>query len=275
MTESATHRLGENSRLLNFMGLLSATISLGVTYAKKSGGLPHSQVAMSTKPHTKTVTLGSVRLRQTRARSFSPSLLQSGSGKSPMPDHAVTQLLNDWGHGDRSALERLMPLVYSELRRVAQNQLRLENPGHTLQPTALVHETYLRLVDQQRMEWQNRSQFFAISAQLIRRVLIDHARHRRAGKRGGLSLKLELNSSLAAPQPDVVDALALDHVLEELAGLDPQQGRVVELRFFAGLSIEETAMALGISEATVSRDWVTARAWLYRRLNTSAALAGA
>ncbi|SRR5579872_3606904 len=192
-----------------------------------------------------------------------------------MPDHAVTELLNDWGRGDQSALERLMPLVYAELRRVAQNQLRFENPGHTLQPTALVHETYLRLVDQQRMEWRNRAQFFAISARLIRRILIDHARHRRAGRRGGLTLRLELSGSIAAPQANVVDALALDHVLEELTELDSQQGRVVELRFYAGLSIEETALALGISEATVSRDWVTARAWLYRRLNTSAALAGA
>lgn len=192
-----------------------------------------------------------------------------------MPDHVVTELLNEWGQGDRRALERLMPLVYSELRRLAQNRLRFENPGHTLQPTAVVHEAYLRLVDQRGVEWRNRAQFFAISAQLIRRILIDHARHRQAGKRGGLAARLELDSSIAAPQPDVVDAIALDRVLDELAELDPQQGRVVELRFYAGLSIEETASALGVSEATVSRDWLTAKAWLYRRLNDSAAVAKA
>jgi RNA polymerase sigma factor (TIGR02999 family) len=192
-----------------------------------------------------------------------------------MPDHVVTKLLIDWGNGDVSALDRLMPLVYGELRRVAQNQLRLENPGHTLQPTAVVNETYLRLVDQRGMEWRNRAQFFAISAQLIRRILIDHARHRRAAKRGGMAMRLELDSSIAAPQSDVVDAIALDNVLEELEGLDSQQSQVVELRFYAGLSIEETALALGISEATVSRDWVTAKAWLYRRLNGSAAIAKA
>jgi RNA polymerase sigma factor (TIGR02999 family) len=192
-----------------------------------------------------------------------------------MPDHVVTKLLIDWGNGDVSALDRLMPLVYGELRRVAQNQLRLENPGHTLQPTAVVHETYLRLVEQQGAEWRNRAQFFAISAQLIRRILIDHARQRHAAKRGGMAMRLELDSSIVAPQSDVVDAIALDNVLQELAGLDSQQSRVVELRFYAGLSIEETALALGISEATVSRDWVTAKAWLYRRLKSSAAIARA
>lgn len=190
-----------------------------------------------------------------------------------MPDHAVTKLLIDWGNGDHAALDRLMPLVYSELRRVAQNQLRLENPGHTLQPTALVHEAYLRLVDQQSTEWRNRAQFFAIAAQLIRRVLIDHARQRHASKRGGMALHLEIDDSIASPQADVVDALALDQALEDLAILDPQQARVVELRFYGGLSIEETAETLGISEATVSRDWVTARAWLYHRLTPVPAVA--
>lgn len=192
-----------------------------------------------------------------------------------MPDHVVTKLLIDWGNGDVGALDRLMPLVYGELRRVAQNQLRLENPGHTLQPTAIVHETYLRLVEQEGMEWRNRAQFFAISAQLIRRILIDHARQRRAVKRGGMAMRLELDSSIAAPQINVVEAIALNHALEELAELDSQQCRVVELRFYAGLSIEETSSVLGISEATVSRDWVTAKAWLYRRLNTSVAAAKA
>jgi len=191
-----------------------------------------------------------------------------------MSDHAVTRLLLDWGQGDQSALDRLMPLVYSELRHVAQNQLRLENPGHTLQPTALVHETYLRLIDQQRVEWRNRAQFFAMSAQMIRRILVDHARRRQAAKRGGMATRLQLDDSIAAAGSDVVDAIALEAALEGLAALDPQQARVIELRFYAGLSIDETASALGISPATVSRDWVTAKAWLYRRLHDSAAVPG-
>lgn len=191
-----------------------------------------------------------------------------------MSDHAVTRLLLDWGQGDQSALDRLMPLVYSELRHVAQNQLRLENPGHTLQPTALVHETYLRLIDQQRVEWRNRAQFFAMSAQMIRRILVDHARRRQAAKRGGMATRLQLDESIAAAGSDVVDAIALEAALEGLAALDPQQARVIELRFYAGLSIDETASALGISPATVSRDWVTAKAWLYRRLHDSAAVPG-
>ncbi len=191
-----------------------------------------------------------------------------------MSDHVVTRLLLDWGQGDQSALDRLMPLVYSELRHVAQNQLRLENPGHTLQPTALVHETYLRLIDQQRVEWRNRAQFFAMSAQMIRRILVDHARRRQAAKRGGMATRLQLDESIAAAGSDVVDAIALEAALEGLAALDPQQARVIELRFYAGLSIDETASALGISPATVSRDWVTAKAWLYRRLHDSAAVPG-
>jgi RNA polymerase sigma factor (TIGR02999 family) len=166
-----------------------------------------------------------------------------------------------------------MPLVYAELRRVAQNQLRLERPGHTLQPTALVHETYLRLVDQQRIEWRNRAQFFAISAQLIRRILVDHARQKRAVKRGGLPTYLQIDETLAMTGNDMVDAIALDGALEGLAGLDPQQAKVIELRFYGGLSIEETASALGVSTATVHRDWVTAKAWLYRRLSTSPVVA--
>ena len=190
-----------------------------------------------------------------------------------MSDHAVTAFLLDWGRGDQSALDRLMPLVYAELRRVAQNQLRLESPGHTLQPTALVHETYLRLVDQQRIQWRNRAQFFAVAAQLIRRILVDHARHRNAAKRGGMATRLQLDSSIASGAGDIVDAIALDRALKGLEALDPQQARVIELRFYGGLSIEETASALGISPATVNRDWVTAKAWLYRRLQDSTVLA--
>jgi RNA polymerase sigma factor (TIGR02999 family) len=186
-----------------------------------------------------------------------------------MSDHAVTALLLDWGRGDQSALDRLMPLVYAELRRVAQNQLRSELPGHTLQPTALVHETYLRLVDQQRIQWRNRAQFFAVAAQLIRRILVDHARRRSAAKRGGMATRLQLDSSIASGAGNIVDAIALDTALNGLEALDPQQARVIELRFYGGLSIEETASALGVSPATVNRDWVTAKAWLYRQLQHS------
>lgn len=186
-----------------------------------------------------------------------------------MSDHAVTALLLEWGRGDQSALDRLMPLVYADLRRVAQNQLRSESPGHTLQPTALVHETYLRLVDQQRIEWRSRAQFFAVAAQLIRRILVDHARQRHAAKRGGMATRLQLDSSIASTAGDIVDAIALDTALKGLESLDPQQARVIELRFYGGLSIEETASALGVSTATVNRDWVTAKAWLYRQLQDS------
>ncbi len=187
-----------------------------------------------------------------------------------MAESPVTELLIDWGKGDRSALDRLMPLVYAELHNVARRQLGYEQAGHTLQPTALVHETYLRLVDQERTEWRNRAQFFAIAAQMIRRILVDHARRRRAAKRGGEAERLEFDTPAAAPGLDTVDVLALDAALDALADLDAQQARVIEMRFYTGLSIEETAAALGISPATVNRDWVTAKAWLYRRLKGSA-----
>ncbi len=187
-----------------------------------------------------------------------------------MPESPVTDLLIDWGKGDRSALDRLMPLVYAELHNVARRQLGYEQPGHTLQPTALVHETYLRLVDQERMDWRNRTQFFAIAAQMIRRILVDHARRRRTSKRGGGAERVELDTQAVASGLDTVDVLALDDAMEALAVLDAQQAKVIELRFYTGLSIEETAAALGISPATVNRDWVTAKAWLYRKLKSSA-----
>jgi len=180
-----------------------------------------------------------------------------------MAETGVTDLLIDWGRGDQSARDRLIPLVYSELRRVAQNQLRFENVGHTLQPTALVHETYLRLVDQQHVAWRNRAQFFALSAQMMRRILVDHARRRQAAKRGGTATRLQLDGLIASASSEMVDAIALEAALDALVALDAQQARVIELRFYGGLSIEETASALGISP----RDWVTAKAWLYRRLN--------
>lgn len=184
-----------------------------------------------------------------------------------MQNEGVTQLLMDWGKGDQAALDKLMPMVYSELRRLATNYLRRERQGHTLQPTALVNEAYLKLIDQKNARWQNRAQFFGVAAQLMRRILVDHAREHQAAKRGGVDqqrLSITAVEGLArAPQ---IDLLALNEALEELATLDPQQERIVELKFFGGLSIDETAEVMGIGHATVERDWKMARAWLRRKL---------
>ncbi len=191
-----------------------------------------------------------------------------------MAGAGVTELLLDWNRGDKGALERLMPLVYEELRQLARRQLAPELPGHTLQSTALVHEAYLRLVDQDRVQWQNRAQFFAVAAQLIRRILVDHARRRHAGKRGGDAPKLSLDESIATPQHKDVDLVALDDALNDLSRLDAQQAQVIELRFFAGLTIAESAEALGISPATVHRDWITAKAWLFDQVSRGSAAGG-
>jgi RNA polymerase sigma factor (TIGR02999 family) len=180
---------------------------------------------------------------------------------------AVTQLLVDWGNGDRQALEKLTPLVYQELKRLATRYLRRERREHTLQSTALVHEAWLRLIDQNHVHWQNRAQFFGIAAEMIRRILIDHARNRQAAKRGDGALKLSLDEALGAPDRRDFDLVALDDALKDLAKLDPKQGQLVELRFFAGLSIEESAEVLGVSPATVKREWAVAKAWLYRELS--------
>ena len=179
----------------------------------------------------------------------------------------VTQLLIDWSKGDQAALDQLMPLVYSELRRLASNYLRRERQGHTLQPTALVNEAYLKLVDQRNAKWQNRAQFFGISAQLMRRILVDHARQHRAAKRGGSEQqRLSITSAEKFAKQSEIDLLALNEALDELTKMDPQQARIVELKFFGGLSIEETAEVLGLGHATVERDWKMARAWLRRQL---------
>ena len=179
----------------------------------------------------------------------------------------ITQLLIDWGNGDQAALEKLMPLVYSELRRLATNYLHRERAGHTLQPTALVNEAYLKLVGQRSAKWQNRAHFFAISAQLMRRILVDHVRRNRADKRGGSEKKrLSITSAEELATQPAVDLLALNEALDELAKMDPQQSRIVELKFFGGLSIPETAEVLGVGHATVEREWKSARAWLRRRL---------
>jgi len=179
----------------------------------------------------------------------------------------ITQLLIDWSKGDQAALEKLMPLVYDELRRLASNYLRRERAGHTLQPTALVNEAYLKLVDQRNAKWQNRAQFFGISAQLMRRILVDHARQHQAAKRGGSKQqRLSITSAERVAKQPEIDLLALNEALDELTVMDPQQAQIVELKFFGGLSIEETAEVLGISHATVERDWKMARAWLRRQL---------
>jgi len=184
--------------------------------------------------------------------------------------HAVTQLLVDWGNGDGQALEKLTPLVYQELKRLAARYLRRERREHTLQSTALVHEAWLRLIDQNHVHWQNRAQFFGIAGEMIRRILIDHARNRQAAKRGDGAIKLSLDEALGAPDRRDFDLVALDDALEDLTKLDPKQGKLVELRFFAGLSIEESAEVLCVSPATVKREWAVAKAWLYRELTARA-----
>jgi RNA polymerase sigma factor (TIGR02999 family) len=182
------------------------------------------------------------------------------------PGHDVTGLLQAWGGGDPAALDQLVPIVYDELHRQAQRYLRRENPGHTLQTTALVHEAYLRLVDQREARWQNRAQFFGVAAQAMRRILVDHARRHQAAKRGGSAVPVPLEEGEVAAAGSDVDLVALDDALTRLAALDPQQARVVELRYFTGLGIAETAEALRISPATVKREWAMARAWLKREL---------
>ena len=188
------------------------------------------------------------------------------------PPTPVTHLLLAWSKGDRDALEDLLPVVYAELRRIAGRYLRHERPGHTLQPTALVHEAYVKLVDQRHAQWQNRDQFFGVAAQLMRRILVDHARAHAAAKRGGGVSPVTLMDAAGASPAHGVDVLALDEALTRLTGLYPEQGRLVELRFFGGLTIEETGEAMGLSPATVKRQWTVARAWLLHSLNREATL---
>ena len=186
----------------------------------------------------------------------------------PPPD--VTPLLLAWGNGDESAGEQLLPAVYAELHRQAARAMRREANEHTLQATALVHEAYLRLVDQRRIVWRNRAQFFGVAAQTMRRILVDHARKQHADKRGGGMQQITLsdaNQPAAADSGNSVDILALHDALDRLAALDPEQARLVELRYFGGLNIEETADALDVSPATVKREWAVARAWLRRELS--------
>jgi len=177
-----------------------------------------------------------------------------------------TQLLINWRNGDKSALDKMTPVVYDELRRLARHFLAAERPDHTLQPTALVHEAYLRLVDQHAVDWQNRAHFLGVAASMMRRILINHARAHQAAKREGQSNAVALDDALGVFTNPQVNLLDLNRALQELAEMDPQQGRIVELRYFGGLTIEETAEVMGISPATVKRDWGTARLWLMQQI---------
>lgn len=185
-----------------------------------------------------------------------------------MSNEDVTRLLVDWSNGDKVALDQLTPLVYDELRRLADRYLCRERMDHTLQSTALVHEAYLRLIDQKNVQWQNRAHFFGVAAQMIRRILVDHARAHQTAKRGAGAPKLSLDDAFAVPgQYRDLNLVALDDALKQLERMDNRQARVIELRFFTGLSIEETAEVMGISPATVKREWTTARVWLFRELS--------
>ncbi|HYY99840.1 MAG TPA: sigma-70 family RNA polymerase sigma factor [Pyrinomonadaceae bacterium] len=188
--------------------------------------------------------------------------------------HDVTRLLLAWGAGDRQAAELLMPLVYDELRKLARDYLRRERPDHTLQPTALVNEAFLKLVDQRR-GFENRHHFFGIAAQAMRRVLLDHARARASEKRGGPRRRISLDDLNVPAEERAAELLALDEALRKLSELFPRKGQVVELRFFGGLSVDETARALGVSDKTVMREWESAKLWLYRELDRVGAEAGA
>jgi len=182
--------------------------------------------------------------------------------------HQMTQLLIDWSNGDKAALDLLIPLVDSELRWLAGHYMRRERPEHTLQTSALVNEAYLRLIDQKNVNWQNRAHFFGIAAKLMRQVLIDHARARQSAKRGGEAEQVSLDEMAIVSQERSAELLALDEALERLAAFDQRKARIVELRFFGGLNLEETAEVLGISSPTVQREWRSAKAWLHKSLST-------
>ncbi len=195
-----------------------------------------------------------------------PEALSSAPVSSESPPD-ITALLRDWSAGDASALSGLVPLVYDDLRRVAESYFARESSGHTLQATAVVNELYLRLLDQKRVRWLNRAQFLAVAATMMRRILVSHARKGRAAKRGGPAIALAFDEALRVPGTRDTDLVALDDALTALAALAPRQSAIVEMRFFGGLTIEETATAIGVSPATVKLDWSLARAWLFRELN--------
>lgn len=182
----------------------------------------------------------------------------------------VTQLLVDWRNGDEAAFAQLLPVVYDELHRIARRYMSRETASHTLQTTALINEAYLRLINQQNVDWQNRAHFFAVSARVMRGLLVDHARARAYEKRGGGAVQVSLNEELASTPELSLDVLGLDEALEQLAVVDARKSRIVELRFFGGLSVEETAEVLGVSAITIKREWLKAKAWLFRELNREA-----
>lgn len=185
-------------------------------------------------------------------------------------NEGITQLLLQWGTGDRSALDKLLPLVYDQLRRLAQSYLRRNRNSSTLQPTVLVHEAYLKLINQEQTSWQNRAQFFGLAAKIMRDLLVDHARRARAAKRGGDNFSLSLSEADQIGNSPNLDLLALNEAMDELAKFKPRHCQIIEMRFFGGLTIEETAEVLAISHATVERDWNFARTWLYRQLKSIA-----
>jgi len=190
-----------------------------------------------------------------------------GHWMQPPPPSEVTRLLKDWSSGDSAALDQLIPLVYDELRAVAARYLRRERQDHTLQPTALVNEAYLRLIDQKQVQWQNRAHFVGVAAQMMRRILVDHARNHSRAKRGGGARKVSLDEAMALSEERADDLVELDEALTALAAFDERKSRVVEMRYFGGLSVEETAEVLKVSEITVARDWKLAKAWLYTTIN--------
>ena len=183
----------------------------------------------------------------------------------------VTQLLVSWSNGDKQALDKLIPLVYAELRRLARGYMGRESPGHTLQTSALINEAYMKLVDQRNVQWQNRAHFFGVAAQVMRHILIDHARSRHYAKRGAGARKISLDDTAVLSDERAADLVALDDALTAFAELDPRKSRIIELRFFGGLNIEETAVVMKISPATVSREWRAARAWLRREMSGESA----
>jgi RNA polymerase sigma-70 factor (ECF subfamily) len=183
--------------------------------------------------------------------------------------HEVTRLLLDWSNGDKTALDKLMPLIYEELCRLAHRYMSRERADHTMQTTALVNEAYVRLINRKNVHWQDRAHFFAIAAELMRTILVDHARSHATAKRGGGARKFSLDEALVASQERAAEVVALDEALTELAKIDSKQSRIVELRFFGGLTIEETAEVLDLSPATIKREWNTAKAWLYHELSKS------
>lgn len=192
-----------------------------------------------------------------------------------MSTSEVTELLLHWGRGDRTALDRLLPLVQQSLHEIARGLLRRERGDHSLEPSAIVNELYLKLVDQRQVSWRDRAHFYGVSAQIMRNVLVDHARRKQSEKRGGGMTRVSLSRSFAAPEANSIDVVVLDDALTQLEAVYPQQSRIVELRFFAGMTIEETAEALDISPATVKREWSMARAWLRRALKRTAGVQGA